>query len=697
MDYKKLKAHRTVLLDIYKSLGENLKKEGDEFNSTLKAMQENIAEEKFLLAIVGEVKAGKSTFINALLGEAILPYDALQATSEIIEIYKSEKKEVRVTFANGKTQVVEDDLKTPENELVPFLKRLAAVKDEYRAIPIVQVNRFLTKHYSEAAEKAVFRDEELDVFIDGLDAFIDDSNLKNPEGLDAEDFASKIREYIAKHITCAEIPKNISLGYPHTISELSHFRLVDTPGINAIGGIEQQTKDFLFSADAVVYLQRAGQQESSTLRNALQNVLPEKVQERLILVLTYRSPSFNDAERILEATYNYYPKLGSDNIFCVDSRIELYLREEDIYKKSMEEISAICEKDTNFMDLMATCFMQAKGDRSKFFDLVEDKANFDPIRKRIQKDAQSSAFIQMQAFASAIQDEYEVLDNRINDRLAHLKMKYQDPQSFALEIQKQIKETRSMIIDYNEFTSEIREKFSPRVMNSRYYQEIEQIVNSFIDEINAKAFDSSEHNEKNILSYLDKFYRDLDDTMTNFVDSLKAKFKKRIANKNVEMQSDYSITVPIISLGSIWDTALNATKREINEQLDGVEESKSFFYYLGNLFFGLPYLIKEEKKEEIRKSLPQQAWKKMQPPIVNQLVTNRTRLEENIDQLINNFCKHYQSKFNGELLERKRYMKKLENEKKTNEELKKEISTLETQKKTIEDNIKMCIKIKGEL
>ena len=42
-------------------------------------------------------------------------------------------------------------------------------------------------------------------------------------------------------------------------------------------------------------------------------------------------------------------------------------------------------------------------------------------------------------------------------------------------------------------------------------------------------------------------------------------------------------------------------------------------------------------------------------------------------------------------------MEKLENEKKRNEELEEEISTLEMQKKTIEDNIKKCVKIKGEL
>ena len=166
MNYQQLATHRTTLLDLYTSLHEALDKEGKRVDAGLRATQENIAAEKFLLAIVGEVKAGKSTFINALLGEAILPYEALQATSEIIEIDKSDKKEVRVTFANGTKQVVEDDLRTPENEAVPFLKKIAAVKDEYRDIPIVQVNKFLMDHYDDEKGEAVFGEEELRDFID---------------------------------------------------------------------------------------------------------------------------------------------------------------------------------------------------------------------------------------------------------------------------------------------------------------------------------------------------------------------------------------------------------------------------------------------------------------------------------------------------------------------------------------------------
>ena len=51
----------------------------------------NIVDNIFYVAIAGEVKAGKSTFINSLLREEILPADVLQATSSIIEVFYSKR------------------------------------------------------------------------------------------------------------------------------------------------------------------------------------------------------------------------------------------------------------------------------------------------------------------------------------------------------------------------------------------------------------------------------------------------------------------------------------------------------------------------------------------------------------------------------------------------------------------------------
>ncbi len=686
MDYEKLKAHKTVLLDLYTSLCKTLNKEGDEIDPGLKTMRKNIKEEKFLLAIVGEVKAGKSTFINAILGEAMLPFDPLQATSEIVEIHQSEKKEVQVTFANDTEQVVEDDPQTPENEAVPFLEKIASVNEEYRDIPIVQVNRFLIDHYSKKEGKAVFEEKKLENFISG-------SDLENIYKLDEEGFGAKIREYIEKNISCDEIPQRVTLGYPYDFSEFKGFRLVDTPGINAIGGIENQTKEFINQADAVIYLHRAGQQESKSLRNALDNEIPKRVQGRLILVLTHRSTT-DEHERILEQTERLYPEIGSDNIFFVDGLTELHLKA--FYEKSMNEIDIIRKKDPQVRRLTNDCFMEADGNEHAFLKLFEEQANFTEIRERIARDAQNSASSQMKDFVSAMKEEYEVLDHRISERIKPLKMKHKDPQSFASDIQKITEEMNRMRSNYNEFTDKLRGEFSPKDRNSRYYQEIHQIVNSFSDEINTKEFDH-DHNAETVQSYVDKLYQDFDDKMTNFVDSLKKDFQEEIADRNVEMQSDYSITVPKLPLQRIVQKALDSTMEAINKQLDEVEKSKGFGYYLGNIFFGIPYLLKESEKDKIKGSELPKYWQKIQSELETNCRKGETQLQKEIDAMVNNFCGEYQRKLKGEFQERQRFMEELEEGKETNEKLRDEISSLEEQKKTIKANIKKCVKVGGEL
>ena len=692
MNYEQLATYRTVLLDLYTPLHAALGKEGKRVDAGLRMAQKNIEAEKFLLAIVGEVKAGKSTFINALLGEAILPYDALQATSEIIEIDKSDKKEVRVTFANGTEQVVEDDLRTPENEAVPFLKKIAAVKDEYRDIPIVQVNKFLMDHYSDKNKRAVFSEKELRDFIDAPE-------LENVHNLAKEAFARKIREYVQHNISCAEIPKEIALGYPIEFLQSKHFKIVDTPGINAIGGIEDQTKNFINQADAVIYLHKVGQQESIALRNALENVIPERVKKRLILVLTHGSQMADehDRERILEATESYYPGIGTDNIFLVDSLTELYLRESLYKAKTMDEIQTILSADSKIMGLTAPCFFKANGDRNEFLDLLEAQANFDEIRERMKRDAQNSASIQMKQFANDLKEEYEVLDNNIDARIDPLRKKYKNPQTFALEIQKHKDETERMRRDYNVFTAELREEFNPQDRNSRYYQKIDQIVKGYIGKVNGKEFDS-DYTEDPVESYMEKLAEDFGDEMNQFVHWLEADFKKIMEERAIGVQSDYSITVPKISVRSVWTSALNAANRQIEARVDELEESKGFAYYWGNfVFYGIPYLKKEIEKYYIRKSRPQEAWGNIRPKLIAHFTDSMTRLQKEINALINDFCDRYKRQFDTELQGRQRYMESLEENKRSNKELRDEISALETEKKTFEDNIKKCTQIAGEL
>ncbi len=88
-------------------------------------------EERFYLAILGLFKRGKSTLINALLNEAILPSAVIPATSIITLIEHSSQASAEIYFSNGKVEsrdisVIEQfvtEENNPENEKeVDFVK-----------------------------------------------------------------------------------------------------------------------------------------------------------------------------------------------------------------------------------------------------------------------------------------------------------------------------------------------------------------------------------------------------------------------------------------------------------------------------------------------------------------------------------------------------------------------------------------------
>ncbi|MBQ8780599.1 MAG: dynamin family protein [Oscillospiraceae bacterium] len=70
---------------------------------------EKVAQENFEVAIVGEFKRGKSTLINALLGEEVLPADVLPATATLNRVTYSDNPYVEVEYKDGHNERVDID------------------------------------------------------------------------------------------------------------------------------------------------------------------------------------------------------------------------------------------------------------------------------------------------------------------------------------------------------------------------------------------------------------------------------------------------------------------------------------------------------------------------------------------------------------------------------------------------------------
>ena len=63
------------------------------------------AQAPLLVMVMGEFSTGKSTFINALVGQEIAAVNATPTTAVITELAYGEKDQLRVHFKDGHTQV----------------------------------------------------------------------------------------------------------------------------------------------------------------------------------------------------------------------------------------------------------------------------------------------------------------------------------------------------------------------------------------------------------------------------------------------------------------------------------------------------------------------------------------------------------------------------------------------------------------
>lgn len=267
----------------------------------------------FTLAVVGKMSSGKSTFINALVGQEILPTGHFQTTSAITYIEHGESLEMTVVYADGHTVTYTKDINN-------ILKKLVAIPEEYNDLPINDINRLISggDNVSEI--------------------------LKKKEGIEARTDCPVVntevwKKYIQSH-SKKDIAKEVRIKTPMA-EEFHGWRIVDTPGIGAIGGIQDETK-VLFSkvddngnkfVDAIILLQSGVDniEDETTKRFAKETIqqLTNDAKKRLFFVLThasegtfrtYKNEILNKAKSLYAIPFN----IPSERILYVDSLLHRF-------------------------------------------------------------------------------------------------------------------------------------------------------------------------------------------------------------------------------------------------------------------------------------------------------------------------------------------------------------------------------------
>ena len=100
-------------MGVYRELKEDLEGElcrlaalPEVMEPRLTQLLDKLRENRFNLVVLGAFKRGKSTLINALMGEAVLPTSIIPLTSVVTILGYGERLEIRVHFQNGQRTVI---------------------------------------------------------------------------------------------------------------------------------------------------------------------------------------------------------------------------------------------------------------------------------------------------------------------------------------------------------------------------------------------------------------------------------------------------------------------------------------------------------------------------------------------------------------------------------------------------------------
>jgi predicted GTPase len=198
-----------------------------------------IENDKLVIGVIGQMKAGKSTFLNALIfKDEVLPAATTPMTASLTVLTYGEEKSLEAEFFTTKEW---DDL-----------KYFAALnEDDYEGDTNQQSK---IKAGKEIVSKSVRIENELPDLL---------GNKKT------DDFQS-LKEYVGADGKYISITKSVLIKYP--LDYLKGVEIVDTPGFNdPVVSRENRTKEFLSKADVVIILLYAGRAFDSTDKDIIFN------------------------------------------------------------------------------------------------------------------------------------------------------------------------------------------------------------------------------------------------------------------------------------------------------------------------------------------------------------------------------------------------------------------------------------------
>lgn len=222
--YRAQKSETIDLIDETKHLFQQV--DIDSWTNRAEELMNKTENDTFKVLVLGEFKRGKSTFINAMLGEEVLPAYSTPCTAVINEIKWDENKRAKLYFKENISKKIDESKKDYLDE-----KIINHINQYNGQIPPLEID------------------------VKDLEKYV---VIPDP----AKDQGKSV----------AESPfEKVELYWPFTTVDEKGIKIIDSPGLNEHGTRTKVSLDYLTEADAIIFIMSSTALASQSEMNFINN------------------------------------------------------------------------------------------------------------------------------------------------------------------------------------------------------------------------------------------------------------------------------------------------------------------------------------------------------------------------------------------------------------------------------------------
>lgn len=387
-----------------------------EFNESLKNLKISLEEKRqegriFKLGIVGQMKTGKSSFLNEyLFGEEILPTAATPMTAALTLIKYSDENKAEIEFYNRDDwSSIEENNKEYEKE---YNKALEEAKEE-------------AEKKGKVFNKERFKFEDVDSILKGSHEIyknfkengLDKNSLGEIKTIkinDKKNILEDLKEYVGSKGKYTPLVK-MTILYIND-ERIKDYIIVDTPGTNdPIISRGQKTKEFLGKCDYIVFLSYSSQFLDNNDNAYIKEQLPsEGIRDILILASKFdnqlsQESVFEDADGDIKVAYEEEKRKLSRKLNRWSEEFKKDKNPLDLSKSELEFQSTMLYRIYKNFDNLS-------GTEKEIFDRLKDDYNNSTFTKELLKDLSGMSAVEKKISNILLRKE-EIMKNGIKDLL----------------------------------------------------------------------------------------------------------------------------------------------------------------------------------------------------------------------------------------------------------------------------------------